>query len=136
MLETRIHAGPRQSGNREFGFVMAGAFLFFTLVSAWKHRGWPTLYLPVASFAFLFFTLTAPSLLTPLNFAWSLLGRLLHRVVSPMILGLLYFVVLTPFGVVFRTFKKDPLRLTLDPSAGSYWIKREQQPGKSMANQF
>jgi 4-amino-4-deoxy-L-arabinose transferase-like glycosyltransferase len=136
MLDTRPQSGPRQSSNREFGFVMAGAFFVFSLVSAAKHRGFPALFLPAGSVVFLFCTLAFPRLLTPLNFAWSLLGRLLHRVVSPVILGALYFLILTPFAFVFRAIKKDPLRLILDPAAETYWIKRDDQPGKGMANQF
>ena len=126
----------RQSGNREFGFVMAGAFLLFSLLSAWKHHGWPLPALPGLSLLFLLFALYLPSSLAPFNAVWSLLGRLLHRVMSPLILGALYFLFFTPLGVLLRVLKPDPLRLTFDPSAATYWIRREKQPGQGMENQF
>ena len=131
-------AAVRQSGNREFGFVMAVACLVFALVSAWKLRGFPRPLWPALSAAFFLIALLAPALLTPLNRAWTLLGRLLHRFVSPLVLGALYFGFFAPFGLLFRTVKGDPLRLRLDPKAESYWIKRDPatQPGQGMANQF
>jgi hypothetical protein len=129
-------AAPRQASHREFGLVMAGACLLFAAASLWRHRAW----LPWASLAalFLLFALFLPRALAPLNAAWSLLGRLLHRVMSPLVLGTLYFGVFTPFGFVFRFVKKDPLRLKRDPAATTYWIRRDpaKQPGQGMTNQF
>ncbi|MGZ3703172.1 MAG: SxtJ family membrane protein [Bdellovibrionota bacterium] len=128
----------RQSSNREFGLVMAGAFLVFTAVSAWKKHSWPNFAYPGLSVVFLAFALQAPQALAPLNAAWSLIGKILHKVMSPIILGVLYFLLVTPFGLLFRRIKKDPLRLRLDPAAETYWIRRPEgdQPGKGMANQF
>ena len=65
-----------------------------------------------------------------------MLGKLLHRLVSPIVLGALYFAVLTPFGMLFRRIKRDPLGLEIKPQAPTYWIKREKQPGGGMENQF
>lgn len=136
MLDSKKSLVPRQSSNREFGLVMAAFFLLLSIVSARKHGGLPALYLPALSAGFAFFAFALPRALAPLNLAWSAVGYLLHRVMSPVILGVLYFLVITPFGVAFRAIKKDPLRLRLDPAAESYWIKREEQPGKGMTNQF
>ena len=76
--------------------------------------------------------------LAPLNAVWTLLGRLLHKVMSPLVLGVLYFLVITPFAFLFRLLKRDPLHLKISKDAESYWIRRdpEKQPGKSMVNQF
>lgn len=133
-----LAARPKESSHREFGFVMAAAFFVFTLLSAWKHRGLPAPAWPALSLLFALFAQLLPGALAPLNAVWSLLGRLLHRVMSPLILGALYFLVITPFAFVFRAIKKDPLRLRLEPAAETYWIRRdpEKQPGKGMANQF
>jgi hypothetical protein len=136
MIESfKIHAS-RQSGDREFGLVMFGAFTLFSLASAWKHHARPALYFPALALLFLVTSLIFPRGLRPLNFAWAALGALLHRLLSPLLLGLLYFVVFTPLGLLFRAVKKDPLRLSIDPAAESYWILRKDQPGKGMANQF
>jgi hypothetical protein len=129
---------PKESTHREFGFVMAGALLVFTIISALKRKGWPMPAWPALSLLFAFFAQFLPVALAPLNAVWSLLGRFLHKTISPVVLGVLYFFVITPFAFVFRRIKPDPLRLRLDPAEKTYWIKRdpEKQPGKGMANQF
>jgi hypothetical protein len=128
----------RQSSDRQFGLVMAGFFLLLTLISAWKRWGWPYEIWPALSFGFAFFALLLPKALYPLNKAWTLLGKALHLVVSPLVMGSLYFLFFTPFGLLFRWVKGDPLRLKLDKNASTYWIEREEkdQPGSGMANQF
>jgi hypothetical protein len=65
-------------------------------------------------------------------------GLLLGRLVSPIVVGVLFFVVFTPFGLVMRAFGYDPLRLKADPRASTYWIERSP-PGpapESMKDQF
>ncbi len=130
--------GMRQSSNRSFGLVMATFFLIVTVVSAWKRNWVPLWYWPALSASFAFFALALPKALTPLNRAWTLLGMLLHKVMNPLVMGLLFFGFITPFGFLFRWVKGDPLRLKIDRCAPSYWIERspEDQPGGGMANQF
>lgn len=79
---------------------------------------------------FLLFALFFPKALTPLNWIWTRFGLLLHKIVSPVVLGLLFLVVFTPAGVIMRLFGGDPLRLRFDPKAQSYWIDRTP-PGPS-----
>lgn len=129
--------GMRQSSNRSFGLVMATFFLIVTGVSAWRHEWRPLWYWPALSAFFGFFALVLPAALTPLNKAWTLLGMLLHRVMNPLVMGLLFFGFVTPFGLFFRWVKGDPLRLKVDRSAATYWIPRDEknQPGTGMADQ-
>lgn len=90
------------------------------------------------SVVFLFFALAFPKALAPLNWVWTRFGLLLHKLVSPLILGLLFFVVFTPVGVIMRLFGADPLRLRSDAKAQSYWIDRAP-PGPapdSLKDQF
>jgi hypothetical protein len=66
------------------------------------------------------------------------LGMLLHRIVSPIALGIMFFLVITPMGLLMRALGKDPLRLRLRPDEGSYWIDR-RPPGpapETMKDQF
>ena len=65
-------------------------------------------------------------------------GELLHRIVSPIALGIVFYLAVLPTGLLLRLFGKDPLRLKIDRGAASYWIKREP-PGptaESLNNQF
>lgn len=79
-----------------------------------------------------------PGLLAPANRLWLAFGLLLHRVTSPLVLGLLFFLVFTPMGLLMRVIRKDPLHLRWDGSVPSYWIHRNP-PGPepdTMRNQF
>jgi len=83
---------------------------------------------------FLVLAYSMPAVLGPLNWLWFRFGLALHVVVSPVILGLLFFTVVTPIGVVMRFLAKD--LLGLKRSAGTYWIDRDSQSSSSMINQF
>ncbi|HQR50033.1 MAG TPA: SxtJ family membrane protein, partial [Methylophilaceae bacterium] len=87
---------------------------------------------------FLLLALVIPRVLAPANRAWTKFGLLLHDIVSPIALGILFFVVVTPTGLLMRLLGKDPLRLRFERSAKSYWIVRTP-PGpdaESLKNQF
>jgi len=82
--------------------------------------------------------LTIPKVLAPLNKLWMKFGLLLHSIVNPLVMGLLFFLTITPIALFFRASGKDQLRLKLDPAARSYWIVREP-PGpdpKTMPNVY
>jgi len=126
-----------KSTNREFGFVMSAAC---AVVALWPLRtGQPLrLYWLVAGGIFLVLAATRPALLEPLNRAWTALGRLLGLITTPIVVGILFFLAFTPFGIVRRRIGKDTLRLRRDPQAKSYWIERNP-PGpepQSMSRQF
>lgn len=88
--------------------------------------------------AFVGVALVVPSLLAPLNRLWLRFGLLLHRIVSPLVLGIMFFLVITPMGLLMRAFGKDLLRLKFDRGAASYWIERSPPgpPPESMKDQF
>lgn len=125
------------STDRSFGQVFAG---FFALVAALKwwfdNSLWPWWLAGAA--VFLVLAYAAPKTLAPLNWLWTKLALLLYRIVNPLTMGFLFFLVMTPMGVVMRMFGKDFLRLRREPGAKSYWIARDP-PGPapdSMKNQF
>lgn len=127
----------RRSSDRSFGLVFAVAFLvvaLFPMVHGREARLWALA--PAA--AFLGFALIRPALLTPLNRLWFRFGLLLARVTNPLIMGLVFFLVITPMAMIMRLRGADLLRLRLDREAKSYWIERTP-PGPapaSMTNQF
>ena len=81
-------------------------------------------------------SLLAPSLLRPLNLAWFRFGLLLNRIVSPLVMLVLFAVAIVPFGLVYQRFN-DPLRRRRTGSDASYWIPRDSDgSGASMTHQF
>jgi Saxitoxin biosynthesis operon protein SxtJ len=131
--EEHVKAGS----DRGFGFVFAGFFALVSALSWWRgHTGWHWL-LPLGVL-FLVVALVRPGLLAPLNKLWLKFGLLLYKVMNPLVLGLLFFITITPIGLVMRAFGKDFLRLRLDRGAKSYWIERTPPgpPPQSMKNQF
>jgi len=124
--------------DRKFGGFFVVVFLltaiFFFVAPA--NEFWALIFAAFAA-AFLILTLFAPALLSPLNKAWMALGHILGRIMSPIILGLIFFVLITPVALMGRITGRDPLRLKAR-AAASYWIKREP-PGPmpdSFKNQF
>jgi hypothetical protein len=78
-----------------------------------------------------------PDLLTPLHRLWFWFGLALHKVVNPVVMGVLFFGVITPVGVLMRLTGKRPIGLKFEPDRSSYWMMRETalQPG-SMTKQY
>jgi hypothetical protein len=131
--EEKIVAGS----DRSFGFVMAGALAVVSLVNVW-HMGrvWP--WTGGLAVLFLAAALLAPAILHSLNLLWLKFGLLLHRVVNPVLMALIFYGTVLPTGMVARLMGKDLLRLKREPDADSYWIPRTP-PGpapETMKDQF
>jgi Na+/H+-dicarboxylate symporter len=126
------------SSNRAFGLVFAVVFLLIALFLLLSERGF---WVPaiVFSVAFGLAALAVPEKLAPLNRLWTRFGLALHKITSPIILGILFFLVITPMGVIMRALRKDgPLKMTKDYQCRTYWIERTP-PGPrpdSFTNQF
>jgi hypothetical protein len=133
---TREHE-IRGSSNRNFGLVFTAFWLLFALAPLRKHgavREWGL----VLSAVFLVLSILRPIWLQPLNRLWTQLGLLLGRIVTPVVMAVLFFVVFTPVAFLVRLLGKDPLRLALNVQAHTYWIERVP-PGPApgtMSNQF
>jgi hypothetical protein len=127
----------KESSNRAFGWVFTIVFLIIALVplfSGGAVRWWSLVLSGIVAVV----TIAAPAILTVPNRLWLRFGLLLHRIVSPVVLAIMFYGVFTPMGVLKRAFGKDSLRLSRNGSAQSYWIKRDP-PGpkpESMSNQF
>jgi len=123
--------------DRAFGLVMAGACAVFGSLPLLRLHA-PVWWLYGVGAVFLAVALTRPALLAPLNRLWTRFGLLLHRVVSPVMLGAMYYGVMVPAGLIMRLVGRDPLRLKRDPRATTYWVER-QPPGpepQSMRQQY
>lgn len=121
--------------DRSFGLLFAAVFGLIALLPLWRGapiRGW-ALALSVLSAVL---ALAWPRALAPLNRVWLHVGLLLHRVVNPLVMGVLFYLVVTPFAVVMRRVRRElTRRLRPDPSAPSYWIPRDG-PASRMDQQF
>lgn len=139
MIEHTPHhlVSPEGSSDRSFGLVFA---IFFLLVALqpmlYDHD--PRRWALVLSAAFGVVALAMPFILAPANRIWAKFGLLLHAIVSPVALGILFYGVVTPTGMLMRLLGKDSLCLRFDPSAQTYWIVRTP-PGpdaESLKRQF
>lgn len=123
--------------DRNFGLVFAAFFALVGLLPL-VHGGAPRLWAFAVGALFLAIALAVPRLLAPLNYLWFRFGLLLHAIVSPIAMGIIFFGAIWPMGWVMRAMGKRPLNLAIDRQAKSYWIVR-QPPGpdpKTMSDPF
>tara|TARA_Y100001935_G_scaffold243764_1_gene235477 strand:- start:1624 stop:2010 length:387 start_codon:yes stop_codon:yes gene_type:complete len=128
-MSERIKLGS----NRGFGIVF---FIVFALVGVYPliYSGDLRLWSILLSLTFLVLGLINSNFLTPLNILWFKFGIFLGKIISPLILGFIFFIVVTPTGILVRFFKKDLLNLKFN-SKKSYWIEKSG-PKSKMKNQF
>lgn len=131
------HDEIKTSSNRSFGFVFGGAFALLGCLNWYRVGIWWPVFLSIAA---LFGILAAffPAVLAPINRIWTKLGFLLAKIVNPIVMGIVFFVLFTPIAVYLRARGKDLLNLKFDRNAASYWIDRDP-PGPapaSMKEQF
>ena len=121
------------SSNRSFGIVF---FVVFLLVGLWPmlNNSDLRIWSLILSIIFLFLGLLNSRILTPLNIVWFKFGMLLGKVISPIVMGLIFFVVVTPTAIILKLFNKDVLSLKKNKS-NSYW-KKNSNYKTSMRNQF
>jgi hypothetical protein len=138
VLEPSVARGPEpESSDRSFGFVFAAVFAIIGCLPL-LHLAVPRWWALGIALAFGLAAVVWPQILHPLNQAWLALGRVLHRVVSPLLMGVIFFVVVTPIAWIMRLRGKDVLSLARRTDLSSYWIAREPQPpaSETMKRQF
>lgn len=138
MSDISSHTTVEMGSEKSFGIVFGAVFLIFAL--------WPLVFhgAPVRYWALMiaavFFVLSfaAPQILKPLNLLWFKFGMLLSKIMAPLAMGIIFFLTITPIGLVRRMKNRDPLNQRFVSDAESYWIKRDQEIDKqtSMRKQF
>tara|TARA_B100001250_G_C19493474_1_gene654142 strand:+ start:150 stop:584 length:435 start_codon:yes stop_codon:yes gene_type:complete len=128
---------PTKGSERGFGIVFSVVFIIigiFPLLDASPVRIWAL----CLSAVFLFMAFLTPGILKPLNRTWYLFGIMLHKLVNPIVLGILFFFIVLPIALVLRILGKDPLNRRFDSAAKSYWIERDPSDltPESMRQQF
>ena len=127
------HQSIQMGSNRSFGIVF---FIFFLLIALWPllNNHEIRLWSLIISLIFLILGILNSKLLSPLNKLWMRFGLLLGRIVSPIIMGIIYFFVVTPTGLIMKIFRKDLLSLKKNDEK-SYWIEKDDEKS-NMKNQF
>ena len=123
----------KRSSNKNFGIVF---FIVFILISLWPLLNNETyrLWAVIIALIFLILGIIDSRFLTPLNILWFKFGLLLGKIVSPLVMGIIFFFVVTPIAMFMRVFNKDLLNLRYN-NKNSYWIEKNE-PKSKMKNQF
>ncbi len=115
---------PKLPKERSFGLMLTAVFAILAISGIIRHRSWIVYggYF-IAAGAFGVLSLTNPRVLRPLNKAWFYLGRALGKIISPIVMGIIFFGILTPVSIVTRLFGRDELRLKRR-AVNSHWLDR------------
>ncbi len=124
----------KKSSNRSFGILFFLVFLGFGLWPLTKEMS-PNIYLIIISVIFLFLGLLNSKLLSPLNNLWIKFGEILGKIIAPIVMAVVYFLILTPISLLVRLFGKDLIEMKFNNNVKSYWIKRKKHLG-TMDKQF
>ena len=124
----------QNSQNRSFGLLF---FIVFLVLALWllTKKGEINLFLISIAFIFLVLGLLNSKILSPLNKGWIKFGDFLGRIIAPIVMAIVYFLILTPISLLVRLFGKDLIGMKFSNDIKSYWIKRKKHIG-SMDKQF
>ena len=115
----------KKNNNRSFGILF---FFVFIIIGLWPLNKIyeVNIFFLFLAFVFLLLGLFNSSLLTPFNKSWIKLGEILGKIVAPIVMLTVYFIVLTPVSLIVRIFGKDMLGLKFSKKAKTYWIKKKK----------
>jgi hypothetical protein len=131
------HSSIKVGSEKSFGIVFAlvfGVIAFWPLFEGGSVRFWSL----VVGGGFLLVAFVKPVILRPLNKLWFQFGIVLGKIITPIVMSVLFLATVTPIALIMRALGKDSLKLKLDSKAATYWVERAE-PGPSsgsMRNQF
>ena len=134
MFENISHHKIKSGTDRNFGLVFATIFLIICLFPLWFGKNihfWAL----ILSFIFFFCAILIPRVLSLPNKFWFKFGILLGTIISPIIMGIIFFLTVTPTGLIMRILGKDILNQRIDKSVKTYWLERKEG-ATSMKKQF
>ncbi len=134
MFENISHHKIKPSSERNFGLIFSIVFVIIGLYPLWLGKN-IHLWACIIALIFLFFAIFLPKLLMLPNKLWLKLGLFLGSIVSPIIMGMIFFFTVTPTGIIMRLLGKDILNQKINKTIKSYWIKRIKTVSL-MKNQF
>ena len=124
----------KMSSNKSFGIVFFVFFLILSLYPLLNKEKLNLLFL-IFSLTFLILGILNSNILTPLNKVWFKFGIILGKIISPIIMGIIFFLVVTPIGLLMKILGKDLLKLKYNKKDNTYWIEKNG-PKSKMKNQF
>ena len=134
-MQASAHSPKDMPSNQKFGWLFVGIFAFGFGYFQFKHSlGWAIVSAFLA-ILFALLTISAPRSLAPLNRAWFALSLFLGKVVSPIVLSILFFVLIVPVALITRLFGRDVLLLKKH-QVSTYWVDKEAIEPESFKNQF
>ena len=110
--------------DKNFGYFLSFILFFATTYSFFFYKNNLVYTLLIFTAAILFITLVNPKIIHPLNIIWMYLGFILGKIVSPLVLGLIFYVIITPTAMILNILKRDELKLKTK-KLNSYWVKRD-----------
>ena len=122
-MDSKFNNNIKINSNRSFGIVFFIVFLLIALYPITYSediRIWSL----IVSFIFLILGLLNSKILTPLNKLWFKFGVILGKIISPIIMGIIFFLVVTPIGLIIKVLGKDLLRLKYNKKNNTYWIEK------------
>jgi hypothetical protein len=131
-FQTQLSEG--ESSDRSFGLLVGWAFVLLGVLPAVRHHS-VRLWMVILGGILLALAVVFPRSLREIKRAWLFFGFLLGLVVNPIVLGILFYGVITPFGWLMRRFGRDALRLRSNPALKTYWRARTEPPS-AMDDQF
>ena len=121
---------------RNFGLIVGGIFGAIGLWPALIRGGDARTWCLIVAVLLIVPAVTAPAVLWPAHRAWMALGAVLGWINTRLILGLVFFVVITPIGLVLRALGRDPMHRAFEPHATTYRVRRTSRPGTHLLRQF
>ena len=117
----------KRGSNRSFGVLFSIVFLLIAFWPFLKSHSFNDVIIwsLIVSSVFLFLAIIKSKILTPFNIAWIKFGNFLGKIIAPIVLAILFFLVVTPIGLLLRIFNKDILNLNITKYLKTYWIKRD-----------
>jgi len=134
-MATRVSARLTAAQGRRFGLTVGGAFLFLAAIAYWRGSPTATTMLAWLGAALSISGLLIPTHLGPVERAWMRLAHLISKVTTPIVMGVMYLLVLTPVGLLRRMFGANPL--VHEAASSSYWHSRpEGQRAGNLRRQY
>lgn len=132
------HQNVKTVSNKNFGVFFSIVFLLLSLYFLFYNNINLGIFFSVLCFFFFIISFISPNFLGPLNKLWFLLGIFLGKIISPIVLGIIYFCIFTPISIFFKLISRDELNLKFHKGINSYWIKKDSKNNstQSFKNQY